>query len=151
MPGPDSRTAARSSGRAARVVLCTASAVLLAAALAACGGGDSGHAPPALSSTLPGPGPSQVPGIGPTPLSRVGRGLVVLCVGTGASTTLPASVPDVVGLSLQEAARDLGCQGFRPGVYTRVAPADVVTSQSPPAGSPVPAGRIVRLTFGPRH
>jgi len=144
VPRRDSRTAARASRR-------VACAVLFAGVLAACGGGDSGHAPAALNSTLPGPGPSQVPGIGPTPLSRIERGIVVVCVDAGPATTLPAFVPDVVGLSAQEAARQLGCQGLRPGVFTSVAPAALVTSQSPPAGSPVPAGRTVRLTFGPRH
>lgn len=116
--------------------------VLVAAmVLASCNAsGDTGIRPPLLNSTVP-----------PPPARRVGsRGqrIAVICVNTGTPTTLPRVVPEVVGLSLQDAVQTLVCQGFRLAIMSRhSSTTGVILTQIPLGGTPPPSNHIVTVSI----
>ena len=113
---------------------------LLATLAASCGSsGDTGHIPQLLSSTTP-----SAP---VTHAARRADKLVVICLRTGTPTTLPATVPDLIGLGLQDALRNVVCQGFRFVISPSSGSATgVVIAQTPPAGAPTPANATISVS-----
>jgi hypothetical protein len=122
------------------VLAALVAAILLVSCTAS---GDNGVRPPLLSSTVPSASAEK--------FGNRHLRIAVICAGHGTPTTLPMVVPLVVGLSLQEAAQTLVCEGYRLGVK----PPDsstvgVVLSQSPPAGTPSRPDRTVTISFARR-
>jgi hypothetical protein len=60
---------------------------------------------------------------------------VSICTGNGTAITLPAAVPDEVGLPMQDARQDLVCRGFRVRVVSPDAlPTAIIVAEVPSPG-----------------